>query len=143
MASNDKIAEFLNRKMSPEAQARLDAFNARMAAERDAKLAAQQAEEAWQQALVESKRADRLAREAEQAAEAARITPVAEQSVEPSNRPATDRQLWYLRKLGVSITDLTEPHLTVARASELISAAKGEYLESIGGCYTGTVDAHD
>lgn len=138
MASNDKIDEFL--KISPEAQAKLDAFNARMAAERDAKQAARQAEEAWQQALIESKRADRLAREA---AEAARITPVAEQSVEPSNRPATDRQLWYLRKLGVSITDLTEPNLTVGRASELISAARGEYLESIGGHYAGTVDAHD
>jgi multidrug efflux pump subunit AcrA (membrane-fusion protein) len=136
MASNDKIAEFLNRKMSPEAQARLDAFNAKAIAERDAKLAARQAEEAWQQALVESKRADRLAREAEQAA----TTNAPEGG---PDRPATDRQLWYLRKLGVSITDLTEPNLTVARASELISAAKGEYLESIGGRYAGTVDAHD
>lgn len=134
MSSNGKIDEFL--KISPESQAKLDAFNARMDAERDAKLAARQAEEAWQQALIESKRAAREMREREQAA-----TVSAPES--GPDRPATDRQLWYLRKLGVSITDLTEPHLTVARASDLITAAKNYSLESIGGCWAGTVDAHD
>ena len=45
---------------------------------------------------------------------------------------ATDAQVRYLVALGVQI----EEGLTKARASDLIDAAKGGYLGSIGGTYT-------
>jgi len=47
------------------------------------------------------------------------------------NRPATQRQQEYLVSLGVKL----ESGMTVARASQLIDAAKGNYLGSIGGAY--------
>jgi len=46
-------------------------------------------------------------------------------------RPATQRQQEYLVSLGVKL----EPGMTVARASQLIDAAKNDYLGSIGGAY--------
>ena len=47
------------------------------------------------------------------------------------NRPATERQTAYLASLGVNTRN--EQNLTVARASQLIDAAKSGYLESVGG----------
>ena len=46
--------------------------------------------------------------------------------------PATHSQKAYLARLGV---DVAEDGLTKGRASELIDAAKGDYLGSVGGHY--------
>lgn len=45
---------------------------------------------------------------------------------------ATDKQISYLRSLGVRI----EPRMTKGRASELIDAAKNQTLGSVSGFYT-------
>ena len=45
--------------------------------------------------------------------------------------PATDRQKLYLLDLGVRL----ESNMTKARASQLIDAAKGGYVGSVGGWY--------
>ena len=128
--------------MNAESQARMNAWNARMAEKHAAERAAREAKEAENARLIARRRAARLEREAEEAAKIAQSAPVAE-PINRSERPATEPQKSYLRRLGVSITDLTEPNLTFARASALIDAVRGDYLESIGGCYAGTVDAHD
>jgi len=47
------------------------------------------------------------------------------------NDPATSRQIQYLNKLGIEL----EPAMTKGRASDLIDAARGDYVGSIGGRY--------
>ena len=124
------------------AQATLD----RLAARQEAIVRERQEREAVRAQMVAERRAYCAERDAAEAAERAAEIATTQSVVTPENRrnrPATDAQRSYLRRLGVSITDQTEPNLTVARASELIDAAKNECLESIGGHYAGTVDAHD
>ena len=54
-----------------------------------------------------------------------------------TQRPATHKQITYLKRLGVEL----EVGMSVERASQLIDGAKNEYLESIGGQYNGTTEA--
>ena len=140
--NRSKLDEFMGCGRSAEAQAKMDEFNAQVAAKQAAARAERETAEAAREAMIARRRAARLEREAEEAAEIAKAAPVA-QPVNRGERPATDAQRSYLRRLGVSITDLSEPNLTVARASELIDAAKNESLESFGGHWAGSFDARD
>ncbi len=95
----------------------------------------------WNEKMAQKQAADRAEREAEEAF-TAKVKALGATEPEPVAtvervRAATDPQIRYLKRLGVEL----EVGMTIRRASELIDGAKNEYLESIGGHYTGTTDA--
>lgn len=91
------------------------------------------AAEASQQVKAEAEqaRAARAAREAQQAAEQAQVEAAAEAA---ASRPAlaTDRQVAYLRDLGVTLTSVQAASLTKGDASRMIDNVKAQRAQGFG-----------